>query len=110
VPPVEVRQYDPYLIAEVTFKKSEAQDMKAALSGGFRAIAGYIFDSRVGHRPRATAKGLRRATCARAAWDQQMHRALLYATHRIHAASTEQYAGRPCRVRGSTRRARRRSR
>jgi hypothetical protein len=46
VPPVEVRQYDPYLIAEVTFKKSEAQDMKAALSGGFRAIAGYIFDSK----------------------------------------------------------------
>jgi SOUL heme-binding protein len=47
VPPVEVRQYDPYLIAEVTFKKGEAQDMKAALSGGFRAIAGYIFDSKV---------------------------------------------------------------
>jgi SOUL heme-binding protein len=47
---VEVRQYDPYLIAEVTFKKSEAQDMKAALSGGFRAIAGYIFDSKVGSR------------------------------------------------------------
>lgn len=50
VPPVEVRQYDPYLIAEVTFKKGEAQDMKAALSGGFRAIAGYIFDSNVGSR------------------------------------------------------------
>ena len=47
---MEVRQYDPYLIAEVTFKKGEAQDMKAALSGGFRAIAGYIFDSKVGSR------------------------------------------------------------
>ena len=50
MPPVEVRQYDPYLIAEVTFKKGEAQDMKAALSGGFRAIAGYIFDSKVGQQ------------------------------------------------------------
>lgn len=47
VPPVEVRQYDPFLVAEVTFGKDEAQDMKSALSGGFRAIAGYIFDSKV---------------------------------------------------------------
>lgn len=47
MPPVEVRQYDPYLIAEVTFSKEEAPDMKAALSGGFRNIAAYIFDSKV---------------------------------------------------------------
>lgn len=46
VPPVEVRQYDPFLVAEVTFNKEEAPEMKAALSGGFRAIAGFIFDSK----------------------------------------------------------------
>ncbi len=46
VPPVEVRQYDPFLVAEVTFSKEEAPEMKAALSGGFRAIAGFIFDSK----------------------------------------------------------------
>jgi hypothetical protein len=46
VPPVEVRQYDPFLVAEVTFSKAEAPEMKTALSNGFRAIAGYIFDSK----------------------------------------------------------------
>ena len=38
---VELRRYDPYTVAEVTFKKPET--MKAATSQGFRKVAGYIF-------------------------------------------------------------------
>jgi len=38
---VELRHYDAYTVAECTFKRPET--MKAATSGGFRKVAGYIF-------------------------------------------------------------------
>mmetsp|Transcript_65274 Transcript_65274/g.131284 ORF Transcript_65274/g.131284 Transcript_65274/m.131284 type:complete len:227 (-) Transcript_65274:105-785(-) len=38
---VELRRYDEYTVAEVTFKKPET--MKSATSQGFRKVAGYIF-------------------------------------------------------------------
>jgi SOUL heme-binding protein len=106
---VEVRQYDPYLIAEVTFKKSEAGDMKAALSGGFRAIAGYIFDSKVrdvGDTSSAMDAGVRGA-----AW-------LSFKPCACSAVPCLRYAlaamvwclGLPFRARGSMRRERRRLR
>lgn len=38
---VEIRTYEPYVVAE--YEAKEGTDMDRALSGGFRAIAGYIF-------------------------------------------------------------------
>lgn len=38
---VEIRTYEPYVVAE--YEAKEGTDMDNALSGGFRAIAGYIF-------------------------------------------------------------------
>ena len=38
---VEVRLYEPYTVAEVTFKRPST--MKEATSNGFRKVAGYIF-------------------------------------------------------------------
>lgn len=56
VPPVEVREYAPYLVAEVTFDTS-TPDMRKALSEGFRNIARYIFDSKgEGQQPDGPAK------------------------------------------------------
>lgn len=44
VPPLEIREYAPMLIAEVTFDKGNP-GMREAMSGGFKAIAKFIFDS-----------------------------------------------------------------
>ncbi|KAL4858474.1 Heme-binding-like protein [Chlorella vulgaris] len=45
-PAAELRLYAPYLLAEVTMQGS-GMDMKQALSGGFRQIAGFIFGKNV---------------------------------------------------------------
>lgn len=45
VPPLEIREYGPMIIAEVTFDDKNAA-MRDAMGGGFRAIAKYIFDSK----------------------------------------------------------------
>lgn len=45
VPPLEIREYAPMLVAEVTFQEDNMA-MRDAMSGGFRAIAKFIFDSK----------------------------------------------------------------
>lgn len=44
VPKAEIREYQPYLVAEVSMADT---DMRGALSGGFRQIAGFIFGKNI---------------------------------------------------------------
>lgn len=43
-PPVEVRRYAPFLVAESVFENA---DMRSSLSNGFRQIAGFIFGKNI---------------------------------------------------------------